>query len=75
MEYTVANIDVEMVNIIALISSVRAPMQASTDYGSQLFLLFPKRKRYCLVKRFLFTEFFKQFYLKSIIANAVNLCF
>ena len=48
-----------MVNFKALTSSESAPMQTSTDYGSSRPSSFFKQKRYCLVKRLLFTEFLK----------------
>ena len=46
-------INVEMVNFKALASSVRAPVQTSTDYGSPLFSSF-LQKPFCFVNRIVF---------------------
>ena len=54
--------------------AVMTPVQTFTDYEYPLFQWFPKRKLYCLVKRHLFNEFFKHYYLK-VLQNTVNLCF
>ena len=63
-----------MVNFKTLISTVRAPVQTSTDYyqsiGSPLFQEFAKRKPYCLVKLFLF----KNYCLKTF-QITVKFCF
>ena len=55
-----------MVNFKTIISSVSAPTQMSTDYGSPLFLKFSIHKPYCLTKLFLFMEFFKKLLSKTI---------